>query len=63
MQTKTLTVREINKLTRDGGNGLNVYFYSERITRAKTVKGEMRVLTISGAWYIVRATDTFTVSL
>lgn len=61
-----MTIREINKLTRDGGKGLNVYLTStlsgwkQRITRAKMVKGSFQVRTISGNWLPVISSDTLT---
>ena len=49
-----MTVREINRLTRDGGNGLNVYHNHHRVTRAKTWRGEMLVRHLNdGQWYVV----------
>jgi hypothetical protein len=59
-----MTVREINRVTRDGGNGLNVYFNNRRVTRAKTVGGEMFVKTLlDGRWYAVCEHDSLRVSL
>lgn len=53
-----MTVREINRLTRDGGSGRNVYHNHYRVTRAKTVKSDMLVRHLSdGKWYIVCAAD------
>lgn len=61
MQQK-MTVREINRLTRDGGNGRNVYFNNQRVTRAKTERGDMLVRTLhDGRWYIVCPNDSIEV--
>ena len=59
-QAKSLTVREINALTRDGGNGRNVYAHfgsaehppmlTRRVTRARTRKGRMEVRLLGGDW-------------
>lgn len=57
MQTK-LSLREINRITRDGGNGRNVYHNHCRVTRAKTERGDMLVRHLNdGRWYIVCLTD------
>jgi hypothetical protein len=57
-----MTVRQINELTRDGGNGRNVYVtmvgnpgsLPNRVTRARTKAGRMQVkLLWSGEWVTV----------
>jgi hypothetical protein len=54
-----MTAREINKLVRDGGNGVNVYAQGfadvetpcwVRIIRAKVVGGVLLLKNINGHW-------------
>jgi hypothetical protein len=67
MTNTNLSNREINKLTRDGGNGRNVYLVSPtgacyRVTRARTHKGNRQVRDLnSGKWLYVMPSDTFMV--
>lgn len=58
-----MTAREINRITRDGGNGRNVYFNGQRVTRAKRVGMDMLVRTLDGKWYVVCNDREVTVSL
>jgi hypothetical protein len=59
-----LTVKQINELTRDGGNGQNVYVAIQgsqpnRVTRARTRHGRMQVrLLWSGKWFTVDSNTT-----
>lgn len=55
-----MTVKQINDLTRDGGNGRNVYVAMvsgsapNRVTRARTKAGRMQVkLLWSGEWVTI----------
>lgn len=60
---RQLTIREINSLTRDGGNGRNVYLLGSdalgrsrvmRVTRARTRSGKVQVYTLTtGEWITV----------
>lgn len=68
MMNLNLSNREINKLTRDGGNGRNVYLVSPtgatyRITRARTFKGNRQVRCLSsGKWLYIMPSDTFMIA-
>lgn len=57
-----VTVREINKLTRDGGDGSNVYHNGHRVIRARTERGDTLVRHLDdGRWYVVCAGETLEV--
>ncbi len=68
MSNKNLTTRQINLLTRDGGNGQNVYLvsacqtFTARVIRSRTVKGQQQVRRLTdGKWLNVHPSDTFLV--
>lgn len=56
-----MTVREINQITRDGGNGRNVYATLDgekvRIVRARMSRGVFQVRTITGWWVDAQPSD------
>lgn len=53
-----MSVREINQLTRDGGNGRNPYHNGHRVMRAKSQRGQMLVRHLNdGRWYVVCRDD------
>ena len=57
-----MTVREINRLTRYGGNGRNVYHNHHRVTRAKIRGLDMLVRHLDdGRWYVVCSADSLEV--
>lgn len=65
-----MTVRKINAITRDGGNGRNVYVtvartgYQHRVTRARTRGGRVQVrLLLTGRWLTLATDDIVKASL